>query len=298
MKSNIPIKAKANKFRNFISQIFDEIEQQINDTPLVSPSNEDVLSFYEKLYKYRDEYLELISYAAHVEKAEKIIASKLEDINKVIVESKNIISDAGKVFIHELFLYTVAGYLRDEDYEALGYLLGRAYYNPCAYRSERNQMDGYNIFYAGNKGILSDAMKARDNKNYLSGAAEYWIKNVATDFCTKEQFVLADVLCFNYSIFGKGYLDSWPWFPLLYVYDNEYNSALSAIAKRMISKEYMEDVLVLFGYKSIDEFKLKFHEIVEEKKQGVYKEYRYSQSFDSPAMLDHFITEEKIATIR
>ena len=83
----------------------------------------------------------------------------------------------------------------------------------------------YNLMYSGSHHNLFDkAVKTVDGKNYYSGTAAHWITNLAVDFCSKEQFVFADLLCFNYSIYGKIYLDNLRWFPATYCYDNEYDN--------------------------------------------------------------------------
>lgn len=68
--------------------------------------------------------------------------------------------------------------------------------------------DAFHMFYSGSEHTnLDKAVCNRDGQNYYSGTAQYWTSNINADFCSKEQFVLADLICFNYSVYGKDYLD-------------------------------------------------------------------------------------------
>ena len=53
--------------------------------------------------------------------------------------------------------------------------------------------------------------------------------------------ILADLLCYNYSILGVNYVHDWKWFPILYVYGGGYNYtiAIQPIANRMQSREFL-----------------------------------------------------------
>ena len=48
---------------------------------------------------------------------------------------------------------------------------------------------------------------------------------------------------YNYAIYGNDYLDHWQWFPLTYVYANEYNNFISKLARQLISREKINKLL-------------------------------------------------------
>lgn len=173
----------------------------------------------------------------------------------------------------------------------------KTYFNQRQYYNLSNA-DGFNMFYSGSvHRNLDNAVCERDNQKYYSGTAQYWTQNIRTEFCTKEQFVLADLICFNYSVYGKDYISDWPWFPVAYIYDNEYNSSLAVFAKKMISLEYLKDVLPLFGYDDMNDFIKKFKS-VERISKNEYRDYRYHGSFKAAHLLSDFIKAEQIASLR
>lgn len=165
----------------------------------------------------------------------------------------------------------------------------------CGYDSNA---DSFHMFYSASDHInLDNAVCNCDGTKYLSGTAKYWISNIDKDFCSKEQFVLADLICFNYSVYGKDYICGPKWFPVTYIYENQYNNSIAKIAKRMISREFLQEIVPLFNYDNIDDFIEKFKSMKESIK-GDYKEYRYSGSFECAPLLGYYIKAEQIAKWR
>ena len=95
----------------------------------------------------------------------------------------------------------------------------------------------------------------------------------------------ADLLCYNYAIYGNDYLDHWQWFPLTYVYANEYNNFISKLARQLISREKINKLLPVFNFDSVESF-IKKCELVEKGiSEGKYKEYRYNIVLALPTFL-------------
>ena len=67
---------------------------------------------------------------------------------------------------------------------------------------------------------------------------------------------------YNYAIYGNDYLDHWQWFPLTYVYANEYNNFISKLARQLISREKINKLLPVFNFDSVESF-IKKCELVE-----------------------------------
>lgn len=108
---------------------------------------------------------------------------------------------------------------------------------------------------------------------------------------------MADFICFEYSVYGKDRTSDWPWFPITYIYDNEYTSFLARFAKRMISREYLQEIFPLFGYDEINDFITKFKSI-EEMTRNQYRDNRYPGSFKTEHLLCDFVKAEQIASLR
>jgi len=108
--------------------------------------------------------------------------------------------------------------------------------------------------------------------------------------------VLADLLCYNYSLLGANYRYHWKWFPILYVYGGNYNytAAIQPIAIHMQSREFLSKFILLFGYDTIDEFVKKYKEIENDKE---LREYRYPSSFDPAPALVYLIKSDKLGIL-
>ena len=294
LKNMQPDKARKKTYAEYIERTLGLINQ-IADEGKGIASTEGVIPFYKKLKSVRTEYLTLLEYSIYVTEAEQVLASKLETVAIAFSEKQGVADGLVKNFLHELFLYTVAYFLKNEDYEAAGYILGRTYYNPNKYN---DRISGYDLFYSGRYDSMDRAMNARDQKKYISGTATYWIENIDAEHCSKEQFLLADLICYNYSIYGKDNLIEEYWFPMTYIYDNEYASVLGTIGKKLISREFIARILQLFGYETIEDFKNKLNEVAEKIKNREYREIRYPEAWREAALLNFFIDLEKIATAR
>ena len=219
----------------------------------------------------------------------------MERVAVANLEKQGVVAGLVKNFIHEIFLYTVACYLKNEDYKAAGHILGRTYYNPNKYKEK---ISGYDLFYSGRYDSLDRAMKERDKKDYISGTAAYWIENIDTTHYTKKHFLLADLICYNYSIYGKDNLFGSCWFPMTYIYDNEYSSVLGILGRKFVSREFMTRILPLFGFDTVDEFGLKIDEITKKFRNGEYREIRYPYVLDEAPILSEFVDQEQMATVR
>lgn len=260
-------------------------------------NSEDYIQLYDKTSVIKKDFLQLIKNSAYLEDSHKKIADFFEKtVNALNQEkrSRRKFLELAKVRIHELFLYVVAYYLKREDFSAAGYMLGKTYSDP---RLE-HRMKSFSMFHSGvyNRENLDNAIKARDNKKYFTGAGEHWIESLSNEFCSKEQFVFADLICFNYSIYGKDYIDL-PWFPITYIYDNSSNSILSEFAKKMKSKEHVQKILPLFGFDTVEAFANKIKEIEEVPLSSNIK-CEYPKALDYAKKLRDFFKIDELASLR
>ena len=150
--------------------------------------------------------------------------------------------------------------------------------------SYQDKISGFDVFYSGYHDSIDRAMKKRDGKNYICGTATYWLENIDEHY-TKEQIILADLICFNYYMYGKDSLLRRYWFPLTYIYDNEYSSVIGNFARKLISRERVEEMIPLFGFDTVEAFKTKMRKVEEELRERKYRDIRFAESFNDPVLI-------------
>ena len=295
LKGSHTTKAKKDLFSKYLNEISEKILDFIKQHSNLG--DWEYLQLYASTESIKTDFLLLLEYSSYVDDSHKIVASFLEDTYNALSSNYTIGEEIIRIFIHELFLYIIAHYLKVKDYYSVGHILGKTYFNQRQYRYDSNA-DSFHMFYSGSEQTnLDNAVRNRDGKKYLSGTASYWISNINKDFCSKEQFVLADLICFNYSVYGKDYICGWKWFPVTYIYENQYNNSIAKIAKKMISIEFLQEIMPLFNYDNTDDFIEKFKSMEESIKDD-YKEYRYPGSFECAPLLGYYIKAEQIAKWR
>ncbi len=295
LKSSQTARVKKDSFIKYLNSISDRILDFVKQHSNLD--NLEYLELYASTESIKTDFLLLLEYTSYVDDSHKAVASFLEDTYNAIPSNYSVGDEIIRVFIHELFLYIIAHYLKIKDYFSVDYILGKTYFNQRQYGYDSNA-DAFHMFYSGSEQTnLDNAVCARDGKKYLSGTAQYWTSNINTDFCSKEQFVLADLICFNYSVYGKDYIDGHEWFPVTYIYENRYNNSIERIAKKMISREFLQEIIYLFGYDNVDDFVEKIRS-KGESLNADYRNYRYSGSFESAPLLGYYIKTEQIAKLR
>ena len=254
----------------------------------------DFISMYDELQDIKSDYLALMRVLPYTSQSISFLADSFESI--YFEENKNKYNACSMIklsLLHELFIYLVAVCYKNELFKELGYLLNRSYYSG----NYNHEIEHFKIFYFHNNS-LDRAVCARDDKNYFSGTAAYWMENIDLNTCTKQEFVLADVLCYNVSIFLHQDYHDWYWFPLTYVYrEDEYNSDFKRFSLRLKSKEKLEKAALIFGFENIESFKERFREIRED--QNMIREIgnvRYSSSFYSPETIFQFVSIDELGS--
>ena len=254
-------------------------------------SAEAYIELYNDTKLYRDDFLHLLKYSIYVPEAYKNIASVMEEICVEIKDKRGYEGEVMKTLLHELFIYVVAFYLKNKTYDALSYILSKTYFVD-KYGNYQDQ--SFDVFYDHNKN-LDKAVSQKDNKQYYSGTANYWINNINIEVCNKDEFVFADIFCHNAAIFVKNYTNSWFWFPITYVYGKlEYgNSSFRQFALRLKSKEHLQEVSKIMGFSNTEEFKKKYIEIETKIQEGNFENYRYNSAFETvPVMCQYTKSEE------
>ncbi len=258
--------------------------------------DENIIEMYSSLKPYRNDFFMILKNSDNVIDRNKEVAYFFEKLIKEFPVNDTLKSRIVKTFLHEIFIYNIAYYLRNNDYESVGYFLSKSYYNSKAFDKDK-LIASYCIFYTFSEHERLDrAINKRDNKEYFSGTAKNWMDNIDMKFCSKDDFILADLICYNYGVYGKYFNERWKWFPITYIYDSEFKSVLTEYGARLISKEWLNEMNKIFSYDTVDEFIEKFKEVENNPEKN--QEYRYMSSFASARVLGDFIKSEKIGTRR
>lgn len=235
-----------------------------------------------------------MKYVTYIKNGEQYVSNMLEETWNTINRENGLLKEIKFTLLHELFIYVIAIYYKNQNYDGLAYTLGKTYFTD---EYSGNYAKNFNIFYFHNQN-MDNAMSKRDDKKYYSGTAQFWIENIDTEACSKNEFVFADLLCFNYAVFGKDYHHDWYWFPLTYVYGGHENAIMRTFAVKLKSLEYLSKASRIFGYSEVQALSKKIAEIEEKSKTGGFREYRYSSAFENAPILCYYIKSIDLGTLK
>jgi hypothetical protein len=240
-----------------------------------SPDKNDCLSVYNEMQSIKKDTLALIKLIPYVPKSINVIAEIYEAIANEFFKNHTIPAKIKLSLLHELFLYTVAFCLKNDLYDCISYLLNHSYYS----NNNLSNLESFKIFYSYNEN-LNNAMNLKDNKKYHSGTAQYWMDTLESEFCSKEEFIYADIFCYNISLFNKNCY----WFPLTYVYDiGNYRSLIRKFSVGLKSSERLESVVKVFGCNTISDFVDAFERnSTDNEIRERINATRYPSAFESP----------------
>lgn len=287
-------KVKKEDFSIHLQEIFGRlVNYNIDYSDEKESSNEmDMqISFYNELLQIRDEYLDLLRYTVYIEEAEKDIARVLETTAKNLEDHFSVIENIKKTALHEMWIYTIAIFYKRNNYKSLSYLFGKTYF------SYRNQPTSFALFYENNSDF-NLAVSKKDGKKYHAGVISYWMQHINLNACSANEFVFADLLCYNYALYGKDYItDGWYWFPLTYIYAR-YNTILNEFSAKMQSEENLQQAMILFGYSNTQEFKQHMQKVNDLIKSNRLKRYRYETAFEYAPIIFDYIDTEKMGVFK
>ncbi len=283
---------KKDEFRNFLFAIKEKIVNFNKDELGDNISADKYIELYNDTKLYRDDFLHLLKYSLYVPEAYKIVASVMEEICMEIKDKRGYEGEVIKTLLHEIFIYIVAFYLKNKDYDALSYILSKTYFV-----SKHGNDDGqsFNVFYYNNKNF-DNAVSQKDGRNYISGTANYWVNNIDIEVCNKNEFVFADIFCYNAAIFVENYKNEWYWFPITYIYSGmEYgNNSFRQFVIRLKSKEHLQEFAKIMGFSDVETFKKKYIEIETKIKEGIFREYRYSGAFEVAPIICESVRSDEL----
>lgn len=247
---------------------------------------------YKEITVYRDEFLILLKSADYIDDGCKTLVGTLEEIITVLRPDYANRTSLKKTLIHELFIYIVAYFYKQKDWKSLRYVLNKTYFTGQSNFNKDD--DSFNSFYEHND-FLNKAVCVRDNKNYYCGTANIWMENINMYICNKQEFIFADLLCYNSSYLIQNYQRDWQWFPVTYVYcSDDYQSLIRTYSLKLKSMEHLKEAAFVMGYDSVEDFKKHFGEVEVKYREGKYREYRYNQAFDTAPTFWNYISLEEL----
>jgi len=194
--------------------------------------------------------------------------------------------DNYKFMVHELFLYTIAIFLKNERYDLMEQILLSRYFVQDRYNSINSNGADFHTFY--NYVQSFDVYyKETFSHNFHSPMADLMVKRIPEGF-TKDLLVDADIICHH-----VGEWHGITWFPITYIYKS---SKSIDFFRRMISQRHFEKVKGLFDVKTAVEFTQKLQELKSTSPNSNGR--RYSGSFDSVAPIYQLIDIERVASAR
>lgn len=188
-----------------------------------------------------------------------------------------------KLIAHELFLYTVAIGLKNNDYLFLEELLHSKYL--IKERGRQSRTENFSGFYFHFE-TMDEYYKKLKDRNFYSVQADLIITRVPEGF-SRDALVNADLLCYFIA-----QLHGWRWFPKTYVYKSDYNDTFDFF-NRLISRKHFEKVKAVLGTDSVEELKSKLLEI---KDKGGERGYDYG--FSRIPALENFIKAEDVGSAK
>lgn len=283
---------KKEEFRMFLLAVKEKMVNFHKNGLGDSISADEYIKLYDDTKLYRDDFLHLLRYSLYVPDAYIIIASVMEEICVEIKYKSGYEGEVMRTLLHEIFIYVVAFYLKTKNNEALSYILSKTYF---VNKYGNNDDQSFDIFYDNNENF-DRAVSQKDNQKYYSGTANYWVNNINVEVCNKNEFVFADIFCYNAAIFNENYTKKWYWFPITYIYGRtEYrNSLFRQFAVHLKSKEHLQDVVEIMGFSDIQAFKKKYIEVETKMNEGDFREYRYSSAFETAPVMCQYIKAEEL----
>ena len=289
---------KSMRYTSMLETLSLDIQTYMKEDSVNITNDDDVIVSYDGMHELRNRYLFILSYSSYVSNGIELIGDFLEKIGNTTRNSSTMADCIRCVFVHEIFIYTIGWLYKKKLYHSVGYLLKRTYFWDNISNRDPGPVSYHSLFYSGSKHeYLDHAICKKTGQNFYSGTAQHWINTINVDYCSQEEFVLGDLICFNYSIYGSNYQNNWYWFPLTYIYDNEYRSCIGVIARKFISKEQASKYCLIFGFDTVDSFTEHYREVVNNEQKKEYYNYGYNSAFSRAAFLEMFIKPDEIGTM-
>ena len=135
--------------------------------------------------------------------------------------------------------------------------------------------------------MIEKAISQRDQTTDFAEIAYDWIQTLNKKICTKDEFVLADELCYQAFVFQKGVEGSDLWIPITCIHD-EYYRIMETFSQKLSSKEHLKEIAQIFGYEDTTEFIRVFEQIKQYFEKYPKERFKWSsRDIIAPLIIDH-----------
>ncbi len=234
---------------------------RINVAELEKPFDEAVIESIENFMPYRAEFIDIILAIARYGDAKdymNILHKFFEELIPYLYRPKNVGGwretdfDNFKFIIHELFLYTVAIFLKEEKFEVVHHLISNNYYVESYITNGGNQMETYSEFCQYIKSI-NQIRNGRPGHSQISLQAELLkdrAQNARIDF---KYLMQADFVLLMRTELASIDGDIWGWYPIPLVYATRSHGGIFEMFARAESVRYFDKIKLLLGVNNKDD---------------------------------------------
>lgn len=298
IKSSILKRPETSEYyiQDFIPQFIEAMSKyEIEYNDLKEPYDEIIYNKIEDMRSLRNQYIEFFEIICKLSKLDIDITidffEKIYKYTDVHCEGnyfKECQFDHYKFFITELLLYTIAILLKYEMYEAIHSMVVTPYFVKSRF-NDNNEPSSIQKFYF--------YIKSLENRNYrlslnkLSYKAQLLVDRSTINNTDYSNDIIEADMILHYLTSLKLKCLNGSWFPILYVYKQNFNEKIS-IFKKLISKRYFEKLKALFGVKSAVELQKQLRELNEDYADKM----RYPNSWETVPSIKWQIDTESIAT--
>ena len=278
------------QFKDCLNDLKERIKEYNTGT------NGELLEKYNELRVFRDEYLELVKNGFYVKDFDRHIATFFDDIHSCQLDSTMYNKELKDIMLQEMFIYTIAFFIKNSKFESAAYCLGKTYNNSIS----KDGFASYKCLYCTNFEKLAQAVRTHDGKEYIDAIGTLWVNSINIDFCTCDEFILADLILYNYTLFGKNFGLRLHWYPHTYIYGNSFygKEVLLYFAKKLQTSEFLENAFILFNFEQLLEFKNKYREVENNIKSGQISRIINTENFIMANLLCDFTNYEDLGKYR
>ncbi|WP_343539640.1 toll/interleukin-1 receptor domain-containing protein [Sphingobacterium thalpophilum] len=233
----------------------------------------------------RDDYIEFISKLTIYENEFDIdiLINFLEDITSLLGPAENVSQwnsndfSVYKFIVHEIWLYTIAVFLKRENYKFLEILLFSSYFSKERHKSKEAQ--SYSLFHHYLENEIKYYLKESTGTDHISPQAYLLLSRIPERVKTIE-LLNADLLCYYVSLISNSH-----WFPITYIYRRD-RSENFPLFNKLVSKRHIDKVYRVFGQDNKDSLKDVLLKVSETRDRGYTNAFGYIPSIDNFVKLD------------
>jgi hypothetical protein len=226
--------------------------------PAASPFDEAVIKSIEAFLPYRNEAIEVFqTLAAYLdtEPTRVTLHRFFERLIPYLDRPQHVSTwresdfDNFRFIVHELFLYAVASFVRDERFESAAHLMSSDYYLPTQAQHGRDVMVDFTVFWKPTQAI--EQRNQRLSLRRLSVRSDLLEQRCAGIGLEFRHLMQADFVLFvRGCVEGRG----WRWWPATLLFAGRQPGPFEIFA-RSRSAGYFDRVKVLFGIQSKEELR-------------------------------------------